>query len=140
MKRKTTLTEQNSVYQRIRTIVEESRGRALYTVNTEMVQAYWLIGKEIVEEEQKGKLRAGYGKSLVENLSKKLTNDFDKGFDPSNLSNMRKFYLTFPIFDALRQELTWTHYRLLLKVDDSHARSFYEIECAKNRWSTRELE
>jgi len=134
------IAKKNSVYQRIRAIIEESRGRALYAVNTEMVQAYWLIGREIVEEEQKGKERAKYGEELIEMLSKKLTSEFGPGFITRNLWYMRNFYLSFPKLNALRSELTWTHYRLLMKVENPQARGFYEIECAENHWSTRELE
>ena len=93
-----------------------------------------------MEDEQKGTKRAEYGKQVLENLSLRLSNDFGKGFDPSNLWNMRKFYLTFPILDALRRELSWTHYRLLVRVEDSDARNFYLNECAEANWSTRQLE
>lgn len=132
--------KQSTIYDRIRSIISSARSKALYAVNTEMVQAYWLIGKEIVEEEQKGKRRAGYGEQLIEMLAKKLTFEFGSGFLARNLWYMRNFYLSFPKLNALRSELTWTHYRLLMRVEDKHARGFYEIECTKNRWSTRELE
>lgn len=105
-----------------------------------MLAAYWHIGKIIVEEEQKGKSRADYGRKVLENLAEKLTSDFGKGFDDSNLWNMRKFYLTYPILDAVRRELSWTHYRILMRVEKPQARSFYEVECVKNNWSARELE
>jgi predicted nuclease of restriction endonuclease-like (RecB) superfamily len=128
------------IYQRIRDILTRARHRALQTVNAEMVRAYWEIGREIVEEEQRGQARAGYGKQIVENLSTRLRNDFGRGFDRSNLWHMRDFYRTFPILDALRRELSWTHYRLLLRVEKPEARAFYEQECAAAQWSTRELE
>lgn len=128
------------IYNRIRRIIESARSNIARTINFEMVRAYWLIGKEIVEEEQKGKNRAGYGKKLLENLAKKLTSDFGQGFDESNLRNIRQFYLIYPKCDALRHELSWTHYRILMRVDNPGARSFYEIECVKNNWSSRELE
>jgi len=102
--------------------------------------AYWHVGKEIVEEEQKGEKRAEYGKKLLETLSQKLSDDFSKGFDATNLWNMRKFYQTYPILDAVRRELSWTHYRILMRIEKPEARSFYEIECATNNWSARELE
>ena len=127
-------------YARIRTIIETARTNIISTVNREMVQAYLLIGREIVEEEQKGKNRAEYGAKLLEGLSERLTRDFGAGFTVANIRNMRQFYLTYPKHYALRSELCWTHYRILMRVDDKNARSFYEIECAKNRWSTRELE
>lgn len=105
-----------------------------------MVVAYWHIGREIIEEEQKGKSRADYGQKFLEMIAERLTNEFGQGFDASNLWNMRKFYQTFPILDALRRELSWTHYRILMRVDNHQARSFYEVECVKNNWSARELE
>lgn len=134
------ITRQNPIYERIRNIIEDARSHALYAVNTEMVQAYWLIGKEIVEEEQKGKKRAEYGKALINDLSTRLTVEFGKGFTIANIWNMRQFYLTYPKLYAVRRELTWTHYRLLMRVENTQARSFYEIECVKNHWATRELE
>ena len=102
----------------------------------------WLkpIGKYIIEEEQKGVNRAEYGKNLLEYLSKRLKADLGKGFDQSNLSNMRRFYIAFPILDAVRQELTWTHYRSLLRVENEHARNFYVNESVNNGWSTRALD
>jgi len=129
-----------SFYQDIKNILAEARKSAYRTVNVVMVEAYWNIDKRIVEEEQRGKQRANCGQKLLENLAANLTTDFGKGFDPSNLWNMRKFYLTFPILDALRRELSWTHYRLLLRVDNDKARDFYLDECAESHWSTRQLE
>jgi len=129
----------SDMYARIRSILEAARTSIVSTVNREMVQAYWLVGREIVEEEQKGKNRAKYGARLLEGLSERLTDDFGAGFTVANIRNMRQFYLTYPKRYALRSELSWTHYRMLMRVDDENARSFYEIECAKNHWSTREL-
>jgi predicted nuclease of restriction endonuclease-like (RecB) superfamily len=94
----------------------------------------------IVEEEQRGKGRADYGSRLICELSTRLRNDFRRGFDQSNLLHMRQFYLTFKNQDALRLELTWTHYRLLLRQENEYARDFYLNECINSRWSTRELE
>lgn len=105
-----------------------------------MVQAYWNIGRIIVEEEQKGKTKAYYGKQLIAELAKRLKADFGKGFDQSNLWHMRSFYLAFPILDAVRRELTWTHYRLLLRVERQEVRQFYLDECIAANWSTRQLE
>jgi len=128
------------LYKRIRQIIDSARGRIAATVDVEMVQAYWLVGREIVEEEQKGEKRASYGTALLASLTAKLTQHYGRGFDETNLRKIRQFYLCFPIRDALRLELSWTHYRLLMQVSHSSARSFYELECVKNRWSTRELE
>ncbi len=105
-----------------------------------MVAAYWNIGKIIVEEEQKGSAKAAYGNYLVRLLSSRLARDYGSGFDESNLRHMRQFFLTFPIQDALRLELSWTHYRILLRVENNKARDFYTIECINSNWSTRELE
>lgn len=127
-------------YTRVRSILELARTKIVSTVNREMVEAYWLIGREIVEEEQKGKDRAEYGAKLLEGLSERLTKEFGTGFTVANIKNMRQFYLTYPKRYALRSELSWTHYRILMRVEDENARSFYEIECVKNHWSTRELE
>lgn len=129
-----------SVYENIKQILEKARSTAYRAVNFAMVGAYWEIGRVIVEEEQKGRERAGYGESLVEELSERLTNDYGKGFTKSNLFYMKQFYLTFPNFHALRGELGWTHYRLLLKVEKTEARSFYMHETINSNWSTRELE
>ncbi|MFC1806880.1 YhcG family protein [Candidatus Omnitrophota bacterium] len=127
-------------YQRIRAIIENARSNIAHAVNTEMVTAYWQIGREIVEEEQQGKARANYGQQLLKGLAERLTGDFGRGFDESNLRNIRFFYMTYPKCDALRHELSWTHYRILMRIEKTEARSFYEIECIKNNWSARELE
>ncbi|MCW3100870.1 MAG: hypothetical protein JWL77_6488 [Chthonomonadaceae bacterium] len=100
-------------FARIRAVLVEARRAALSAVNTAMVQAYWHIGREIVEEEQRGSQRADYGARLLETLATQLMVEFGKGFDVSNLRNMRLFYLAFPIRDALRHELSWKHDRLL---------------------------
>ncbi|MFA4888751.1 MAG: PDDEXK nuclease domain-containing protein [Candidatus Omnitrophota bacterium] len=128
------------IYGRICKIIEKARANIARAINTEMVVAYWHIGREIVEEEQRGKTRADYGEAILRNLSDKLTADFGKGFDESNLRNMRHFYLTYPKCDAVRHELSWTHYRILMRLGNYQARSFYEVECIKNNWSARELE
>ncbi|MFH1665667.1 MAG: PDDEXK nuclease domain-containing protein [Candidatus Omnitrophota bacterium] len=138
--KKEVISKKQTVYARIRAIIEQARSNIARIVNTEMVLAYWDIGKEIVEEEQRGKKRAGYGKAVLKHLSGKLTADFGKGFDESNLRNIRIFYLNYPKRDALRHELSWTHYRILMRVDNPEARSFYAAECVANNWSARELE
>ena len=94
----------------------------------------------IVEEEQRGKTRADYEKGLIKELSGKLSAEFGRRFDKSNLWKMRAFFISFPKIDALRRELSWTHYRLLLRVEKPEARAFYEAEAVNSRWSTRELE
>lgn len=104
-----------------------------------MVEAYWNIGKSIIEE-QGGNEKAEYGAGLLKELSKQMTHDFGKGFTVANLKNMRQFYLTFPNGYALRSELSWTHYRLLMRVENDNAREFYMQEAVKSGWSTRQLE
>jgi len=106
----------SETFARIRAVLVEARRTALSAVNAAMVQAYWNVGREIVEEEQRGNQRADYGARLLEILAAHLTAEFGKGFDVSNLRYMRLFYLAFPIRDALRPELCWTHYRLLCRV------------------------
>ena len=130
----------DAVHDRIRSILAAARSRTWQAVNTEMVTAYWEVGRALVEEELRGAIRAEYGKQVVVALSKRLSGEFGKGFDRSNLWHMRTFYVMFPTLDALRQELTWTHYRLLLRVENPDARAFYEAEAVAARWSTRELE
>lgn len=105
-----------------------------------MVQAYWHIGRIIVEEEQHGEGRAEYGKAIIEEFAKRLACEYGKGFNKTNLWYMRQFYLAFQNLHALRGELTWTHYRLLLKIEKAKAREFYMHEAINSDWSTRELE
>jgi hypothetical protein len=111
-------------YERIRAILAEARARAYRAINTAMVAAYWEIGRLIVEQEQRGQQRAEYGRALLVDLSGRLKSEFGKGFDRTNLQQMRAFYLAYPICDALRHELSWTHYRLLLRVEKPAARAF----------------
>jgi DUF1016 N-terminal domain len=159
---------------RVREILAEARHRALQSVNAAIVAAYWHVGREIVEEEQRGQSRAGYGERLIRDLSAHLTTEFGKGFSEVNLRLIRRFYLTYrdrapeirytlcnesgvpplasgpagpvdvaPTTQAARPfqpDLSWSHYRILMRVQKPDARSFYEVECAKARWSVRELE
>ncbi len=128
-----------SFYNQIKEILATARQKVYATANFAMVEAYWNIGKRIVER-QGGETRAEYGASLISELSRLMTADFGKGFTASNLKNMRQFYLTFPNSYALRSELSWTHYRLLMRVESEQARQFYLDECLKSAWSTRQLE
>lgn len=130
----------NKLYEDIRNILEKAKSYAYKVVNFAMVTAYWQIGRTIVEEEQKGKVRADYGRFLLGELSRRLTKEYGKGFNQTNIIYMREFYLKFKIYHALRDELGWTHYRLLLKVEKETARNFYMFETINNNWSTRELE
>lgn len=166
-----------TIYNDIKLILEQARQTAVRSVNFAMVIAYWKIGERIVEEEQSGNKRAGYGDSLLNGLATKLTKDFGKGFDERELRKFRQFYLQFSIRDAvrpelkdtvqkrdavrpelnalkkgsskkekkeilaaLRPELSWTHYRMLIQVENKIARNYYMNEAAENSWSTRVLE
>ena len=165
----------HTLYHRIREILDSTLAGVARSVNTAQVCANWLIGREIVEEEQKGKKRARYGEALLKDLSRRLSTDVGKGWSVRNLEYCRAFYLEYPLLlggrnsnavrsilsllspaddrqisNALRAEswqpgrlhsnLSWTHYRTLLRVDKTDARAFYEIEAIKHAWSARELE
>lgn len=121
-------------------LIREARRNVLRAVDTAQVHTCWQIGRHIVEFEQNGARRAAYGKQLLVTLAKTLTAEFGKGFDERNLRHMRDFYQTFPIWNALRPELSWTHYRALLRIDNDHARHWYMNETATQNWSTRALE
>ena len=121
-------------------LIRQARQQAVRAVDTIQVQTCWEVGRHIVEFEQAGQARAAYGKNLLTTLAKGLTAEFGKGFDATNLRHMRAFFLAFPIRDALRRELSWTHYRTLLRVDSDSARQWYMNEAATQNWSTRALE
>jgi predicted nuclease of restriction endonuclease-like (RecB) superfamily len=121
-------------------LIRQARQRALRAVDTIQVQTCWELGRHIVEFEQGGAARAAYGKRLLSDLAKALTAEFGKGFDASNLRYMRLFYQAFPKCDALRHELSWTHYRTLQRVDSDTARTWYMNEAATQNWSSRALE
>ncbi|WP_417706039.1 PDDEXK nuclease domain-containing protein [Pseudomonas sp.] len=121
-------------------LICQARQQAVRAVDAIQVQTCWEVGRHIVEFEQGGQARATYGKKLLPTLAKGLTAEFGKGFDVTNLRHMRAFFLAFPIRDALRRELSWTHYRTLLKVDSDSARQWYMNEAATQNWSTRALE
>ena len=127
----------------IRNILAQARMKAYQSVNSVMVEAYWLIGKRIVEEEQNGKERAEYGEALLKNLSVALTKEFGKGFSSSNLRNFRQFYLTYSdpeICYTLCSKLTWSHNRLIMRIDSNAARNYYLKEASEQNWSVRVLE
>lgn len=130
---------ENDVYENIRLTVAEAQKKVYATVNFVMVETYWNIGKQIYEAQGENE-RAEYGAGLLRFLSEKLTAEFGKGFTTTNLKYMRQFYTAFRNSHALRDQLSWTHYRMLLKIEDANAREFYLDECAKSNWSTRQLE
>lgn len=129
-----------TLYLNIKGVIENTRNNVYTAINSETIKANWEIGRYIVEEEQQGKARAVKGDALIKKLSEKLTQEFGSGFDSTNLKRMRKFYLIFPKGAALRSQLSWTHYRILLKVESEKAREFYINEAVQGRWGTRTLE
>ncbi len=137
------MSDIETFYSDIKRILQSARSRAYSAVNLAMVEAYWLIGRRIVEEEQHGKARAKYGEKLLQNLSKSLTNEFGKGFSYANLRNFRQFYLTYPekeICYTLCSKLSWSHNRLIMRVENPEARGYYLTEAAGQQWSVRQLQ
>ncbi len=125
----------------IKLILQKARQESYLAVNSAMVKAYWEIGERIVLIEQAGKAKATYGEQTLKLLSKALSEEFGKGFSYANLRNFRQFYLAYPKkCYALRSKLTWTHHRLIMRVEDLKAREFYLKECSEQNWSSRLLE
>lgn len=134
------LSNSSHLFAEIREVLVTARRTAYKAVNFAMVTAYWNVGRLIVEDEQQGNTRAEYGKAILADLAKRLTDEFGKGFDERELRRIRQFYLVFPKWDALRPELTWTHYRLLIRVQNEQARLWYMNEAAEQTWSSRQLD
>ena len=133
----------NNYINEIKKILKNARQKAYTAVNSAMVEAYWKIGKRIVEEEQNGKERAEYGKEILQNLSKELTEEFGKGYSYRTLREIRQFYLMFSDFEKWRTvsaKLTWSHFQKVLRVSDEKARIFYLTEATENMWSVRTLD
>lgn len=124
----------------IHTIITMARDRAVRSVNTERVLMYWQIGKVIFEEEQKGEDRATYGTYLIKSISSELQPEFGSGFSVRQLEMCRQFYRLFPNANALSSQFNWTHYRLLIRIENEDKREFYIVETSKNNWSARQLE
>lgn len=133
------ITSYDDTYSSIREKVVDAQKQVTVAVNSAMVIAYWEIGREIYVACDENE-RAAYGKQLLQYISEKLTKEFGRGFDVSNLRKMRQFYMCFPKQDALRPELSWTHYRSLMKVQDDDARNYYMNEAVKAGWSSRQLD
>ena len=129
-----------SFYDDIRRIIAEARNQVYRYVGATLLYAYWEIGRRIVTEEQKGSTRAEYGVGVLKELSARLTAEFGQGFDERNLRYMRRFYQTFPIRNTLCSELSWSHYRLIMSVENEKARQYYAAEAAEQCWSVRALE
>ena len=132
-------TEYQQLVDRISTVWDSAKNKAIQTVNAQLIEANWLTGQQIVEFEQQGNIRAQYGKQLLVNLAKDLTKKRGRGFSRSNLTYMRKLYLTFPKCETLSHKLTWSHYFELLKCDDPLELQFYYNEAIKEGWRVREL-
>ena len=128
----------NDFYNDVKEILNEARKKVYRNIQSEMIYAYWQIGKMIVEK-QGGEERAKYGDGLIKELSTQLSNDYGSGFTERNLRNMRQFYLLFPIWHTVSAELSWTHYRLQLSLEDENARNFYIKEAVGGNWSVRRL-
>lgn len=138
-----TLPQTKDIVNDVRKILRTARRHAVRTINTDMVAAYWLIGKRIVIEEQGGESKAKYGEKLLQHLSASLETEFGNGFSYANLRNMRQFYMTYPdeqICYTLCINLPWSHNRLIMRVDDPDARQWYLQEAASQQWSVRQLE
>ena len=129
----------NFLTNEIKSILEKSRAQAYFKINVILVETYWKIGKQIVEFEQKGEKRAKYGSALFERLEKELK-PFGKGFTAKNLRTMRQFYCVFPIWNSVSSKLSWTHYKMILKVEDKTEREFYIKETIANNLSVRQLQ
>jgi predicted nuclease of restriction endonuclease-like (RecB) superfamily len=134
------LTEQNPLFSAVAQIVYDARKHSSAAVNTILLATYWQIGQLICEDERQGDKRALYGKGLLKELARDLTREFGRGFDERNLNNMRAFYRAFPIWNAVRTELSWTHYRLLSRIEDESKRCFYLSQSIEAGWNSRTLE
>lgn len=134
------VVQRGEFYQSVAEILRAARTNAYRAVNFAMVEAYWNVGRMIVEEEQRGEERAGYGAQLIQRLSERLGTEFGRGFSVQSLWNMRQLYQCFPILSAVRRELTWSHYKALIRVESEAARAYYLTETADQNWSTRALE
>ena len=135
-----TINGMEQLYANVKSILATARQRAYTAVNFAMVESYWLIGQTIVEHEQHGEVRADYGKGVLKELAERLTREFGKGFDERELRKMRQFYQLFKIRDTLRPELTWSHYRRLISIENEQARQWYMNEAADGVWSTRQMD
>ena len=133
-------TENDTIFQSIKEIILLSRQKVYRMANSTLLESYWQIGRIIVEQEQKGSFKAVYGKAILKKLANQLAFEFGKGFDERNLNNMRAFYKAFPIWNALRTELSWTHYRLLSRIETEQKRNYYLSESIQSNWNSRELQ
>jgi len=133
------IKNQTKIICQIKDLIESARRNLEKQINTTMLLTYWNVGKIIVEYEQNGNIKAEYGKSLLKNLSKQLSNDIGRGFSISNMQLMRRFFLEYPNQQTVSVKLSWSHYCELLSISDLNARGFYEKESINSSWSIREL-
>lgn len=129
-----------SIISDIKTIIAQSKDKAIRTVDYQRTRMYWYIGKRIFEEEQGGKDRADYGKYLTEYIAKKLEPEYGSGFSKRQIELFRQFYRTFPIANTLYSQLSWSQYKLLIRLDNKDKITFYIAESLKNNWTVRQLE
>lgn len=129
-----------SFIKEIKALILQSREQAIRAVDHTRVLMYWNIGRRIFEEEQAGKERADYGTYLIRSLSEALQPEFGSGFSYRQLNWYRQFYRTFPIVSAVRTQFSWTHYKLLISIDNEVKREYYQLEAANNNWTARQLE
>ena len=130
----------SSLLNDVREIISAARSQAVRSVDSCRVQMYWHIGRRIFEEEQLGKDRADYGTYLIKNLAKQLEPEYGSGFSVRQLEMCRQFYRLYPIANALRSQLNWTQYRMLIQIEDPDKRLYYELESVNNNWTARETE
>lgn len=144
MKQNKSLTSQNGseeqLFAQIKQMLDNARRQIARTVNSTTVEAYWQVGKYIVEYEQEGNVKAEYGKGIIDRLSKRLSMEYGGGFSTTNIRYMRQFYLFYPIRHTVCDELSWSHYRHLIRVEDETARNYYLAECVAENWSVRQLQ
>jgi len=124
----------------VKTIIGQARTKAIRSVEFYRVEMYWKLGERIFEEEQQGKERADYGSFLIRRLAEELAPELGSGFSVRTLEQARQFYRIFPIVNALRSQLNWMQYRLLIQIENASKREYYELEAVKNAWTGRELE
>jgi hypothetical protein len=124
----------------IRNIIQEARNDAVRSIDFHRVRMYWKLGERIFLEEQQGKDRADYGAFLLKNLAKTVEPEFGSGFSYRQLAFCRQFYRLYPIVNAVRSQLNWSQYRMLIQIPDTSKREYYELEAVNNGWTGRELE
>ena len=132
-----TIEKNDVLFTAVKAIINNARQVAYRSNNSILLNTYWEIGRLIVEEEQGGKEKAQYGKAVLKNLSNQLMREFGKGYDERNLNNMRAFYTAFSIWDAVRTELSWTHYRIISRLETESLRSQYTKLAVEGNWDTR---